>query len=81
MKRYRRFLGALLAVALLIGAVPAYAADPDGSLNPETCTGAEFDESVYDEVTTFGTILNLSTNGYEWPSSGTVLVKGSGTNL
>ena len=77
MKKLKRLLTALLAVVLLVGVVPAYAS----GLNPETCTGAQFDESVYDEVTTFGTVLNMATNGYKWPSSGTVLVKGSGANL
>ena len=76
-KNLRRLLGALLAVVLLVGAVPAFAADPDGSLNPETCIGAEFDESVYDEVTFISTAKN---GGFTWPTSGTVLLKESGTN-
>ena len=76
-KNLQRLLGALLAVVLLVGAVPAFAADPDGSLNPETCIGAEFDESVYDEVTFISTAKN---GGFTWPTSGTVLLKESGTN-
>ena len=47
MKRYRRFWGALLAAVMLVSTVPAaHAAATGESLNPETCIGAEFDESV-----------------------------------
>lgn len=82
-KKLTAIISGVLCLALLMALPFGFSglADPDGSLNPETCTGAEFNESVYDEVTTFGTVLNMATNGYEWPSSGTVLVKGSGTNL
>lgn len=82
-KKLTAIISGVLCLALLMALPFGFSglADPDGSLNPETCTGAQFDESVYDEVTTFGTVLNMATNGYEWPSSGTVLVKGSGTNL
>lgn len=82
-KKLTAIISGMLCLALLMALPFGFSglADPDGSLNPENCTGAEFDESVYDEVTTFGTVLNMATNGYEWPSSGTVLVKGSGTNL
>ena len=76
-KNLQRLLGALLAVVLLVGAVPAFAADPDGSLNPETCIGAEFDESVYDAV---GHISDAKNGKFDWPSSGTVLLKAAGTN-
>lgn len=82
-KKLTAIISGVLCLALLMALPFGFSgfADPNGSLNPETCTGAQFDESVYDEVTTFGTVLNMTTNGYEWPSSGTVLVKGSGTNL
>lgn len=82
-KKLTAIISGVLCLALLMALPFGFSglADPNGSLNPETCTGAQFDESVYDEVTTFGTVLNMATNGYEWPSSGTVLVKGSGTNL
>ena len=82
-KKLTAIISGVLCLALLMALPFGFSglADPDGSLNPETCTGAQFDENVYDEVTTFGTVLNMATNGYEWPSSGTVLVKGSGTNL
>ena len=82
-KKLTAIISSVLCLALLMALPFGFSglADPNGSLNPETCTGAQFDENVYDEVTTFGTVLNMATNGYEWPSSGTVLVKGSGTNL
>lgn len=82
-KKLTAIISGVLCLALLMALPFGFSglADPNGSLNPETCTGAQFDENVYDEVTTFGTVLNMATNGYEWPSSGTVLVKGSGTNL
>lgn len=78
MKRYRRFWGALLAAVMLVSTVPAaHAAVTDGSLNPETCIGAEFDESVYDAV---GHISDAKNGKFDWPSSGTVLLKAAGTN-
>lgn len=78
MKRYRRFWGALLAAVMLVSTVPAaHAAVTDRSLNPETCIGAEFDESVYDAV---GHISDAKNGKFDWPSSGTVLLKAAGTN-
>lgn len=78
MKRYRRFWGALLAAVMLVSTVPAaHAAVTDGSLNPETCTGAQFDESVYDAV---GHISDAKNGKFDWPSGGTVLLKAAGTN-
>ena len=70
-KKLTAIISGVLCLAMLMALPFGFSglADPNGSLNPETCTGSEFDESVYDEVTTFGTILNLSTNDYEWPSS------------
>ena len=78
MKRYRRFWGALLAAVMLVSTVPAaHAAATGESLNPETCIGAEFDESVYDAV---GHISDAKNGKFDWPSSGTVLLKAAGTN-
>ena len=78
MQRHRRFWGALLAAVMLVSTVPAaHAAVTDGSLNPETCIGAEFDESVYDAV---GHISDAKNGKFDWPSSGTVLLKAAGTN-
>ena len=73
-KNLRRLLGALLAVVLLVGAVPALAAGT-GGLNGESGKWADFDESMYDTVTFISTVKNAHVNGFEWPASGTVLLK------
>ena len=67
-------MGALLAVILLVGAVPALAAGT-GGLNGESGKWADFDESMYDTVTFISTVKNAHVNGFEWPASGTVLLK------
>ena len=73
-KNLQRLLGALLAVILLVGAVPALAAGT-GGLNGESGKWADFDESMYDTVTFISTVKNAHVNGFEWPASGTVLLK------
>ena len=73
-KNLRCLLGALLAVVLLVGAVPALAAGT-GGLNGESGKWADFDESMYDTVTFISTVKNAHVNGFEWPASGTVLLK------
>lgn len=79
MKRIRNILSIVLCVAMLLSLSLVFngLADPDGSLNPETCIGAEFDESVYDAV---GHISDAKNGKFDWPSSGTVLLKAAGTN-
>ena len=79
MKRIRNILSIVLCVAMLLSLSLVFngLADPDGSLNPETCIGAEFDESVYDAV---GHISDAKNSKFDWPSSGTVLLKAAGTN-
>ena len=54
-KNLQRLLGALLAVILLVGAVPALAAGT-GGLNGESGKWADFDESMYDTVTFISTV-------------------------
>lgn len=73
-KNLRCLLGALLAVVLLVGTVPALAAGT-GGLNGESGKWADFDESMYDTVTFISTVKNAHVNGFEWPASGTVLLK------
>ncbi len=46
-------------------------------LNGSTCSGADFDRSVYTDVTGE---LDIRTNRYQWPSSGKVLIEASGRN-
>ena len=79
MKRIRNILSIILCVAMLLSLSLVFngLADPDGSLNPETCIGAEFSESVYDTV---GHISDAKNGKFDWPSSGTVLLKAAGTN-
>lgn len=79
MKRIRNILSIVLCVAMLLSLSLVFngLADPDGSLNPETCIGAEFDESIYDAV---GHISDAKNGKFDWPSSGTVLLKAAGTN-
>ena len=78
-KKLTAIISGVLCLALLMALPFGFSglADPNGSLNPETCTGAQFDESVYDEVTFISTAKN---GGFTWPTSGTVLLKESGTN-
>ena len=79
MKRIRNILSIVLCFAMLLSLSLVFngLADPDGSLNPETCIGSEFDESVYDAV---GHISDAKNGKFDWPSSGTVLLKAAGTN-
>lgn len=73
MKKLKRLLTALLAVVLLVGVVPAYAA----GLNGDSGAWSEFDQSVYDVTVSSST---FKSSRFEWPSSGSVLVRASGTN-
>ena len=79
MKRIRNILSIVLCVAMLLSLSLVFngLADPDRSLNPETCIGAEFDESVYDAV---GHISDAKNGKFDWPSGGTILLKAAGTN-
>ncbi|WP_209345947.1 S-layer homology domain-containing protein [Flavonifractor sp. AGMB03687] len=72
MKRYRCFLGVLLAAVLLVSAIPAAYATDTGALNGESGKWADFDETVYDAVSWISDVKN---NKFDWPSSGTVLLK------
>ncbi len=75
MKKYKRILGILLAVAVLAGSIPAvYAADSSEALNGQSGKWADFNEDIYDTVVSVSTVKNASVNGFEWPSSGTVLL-------
>ena len=76
MRKYRHFLGALLTVVLLIGTVPAYAASSE-ALNGNSGKWSEFDQSLYDVTVSSS---SFKSKNFEWPSSGSVLVRASGTN-
>ncbi len=77
MKKCKRILSALLAAILLVGAVPAFAANGDTGLNGSTCSGTDFDKSAYTDVTGEFDVRN---SRYQWPSSGKVLIEASGSN-
>ena len=76
MKKSRRMIGILLAVVMLACSIPAaYAADPSEALNGQSGKWADFNEDIYDTVVSVSTVKNANVNGFEWPSSGTVLLK------
>ena len=71
MKMWNRIIGALLVIMCLCLSAPAFAADT-GALNGDSGRWADFDQSVYDAVTFISDVKN---DHFEWPSSGTVLLK------
>ena len=76
MKKCKRIMGILLAVVMLAVSIPvAYAADPSEALNGQSGKWADFNEDIYDTVVSVSTVKNASVNGFEWPSSGSVLLK------
>jgi len=76
MKKCKKLLSVLLAALLLVGAVPAYAANGSGGLNGSSGAWSAFDHSVYDTEVTSGDVRG---SAFTWPSSGTVLVRASAT--
>lgn len=77
MKKCKKILGVLLAVVLLVGAVPAYAAETTTGLNGNSGKWSEFDQSVYDTVVSSS---EAKSSTFTWPSSGTVLIRASATS-
>ena len=75
MKRIRTILSLVLCVTMLLSLSLVFNgfADP-GALNGESGKWANFDESVYDAV---GWISDVKNDQFDWPSSGTVLLKES----
>lgn len=75
MKRIRTILSLVLCVTMLLSLSLVFNgfADP-GALNGESGKWANFDESVYDAV---GFISDVKNDKFDWPSSGTVLLKES----
>lgn len=70
----KKLLSLVLTLALCLGlSVPALAAS-EGSLNGESGKWSQFDETVYDTV---GYISDVKNDKFDWPSSGTVLLKES----
>ena len=75
MKRIRTILSLVLCVTMLLSLSLVFNgfADP-GALNGESGKWSQFDETVYDAV---GFISDVKNDKFDWPSSGTVLLKES----
>lgn len=75
MKRIRTILSLVLCFAMLLSLSLVFNgfADP-GALNGESGKWSQFDETVYDAV---GFISDVKNDKFDWPSSGTVLLKES----
>lgn len=75
MKRIRNILSIVLCVTMLLSLSLVFNgfADP-GALNGESGKWSQFDETVYDAV---GFISDVKNDKFDWPSSGTVLLKES----
>lgn len=75
MKRIRNILSIVLCFAMLFSMTMVFngLADP-GALNGESGKWSQFDETVYDTV---GFISDVKNDKFDWPSSGTVLLKES----
>lgn len=77
MRKIKRLLITLMTAVLLVSiAAPAAYAASDGALNGDSGKWSEFNESVYDAVTT---IVNVKDELFDWPSSGKVLLKVAST--
>lgn len=77
MRKIKRLLITLITAVLLVSiAAPAAYAASDGALNGDSGKWSEFNESVYDAVTT---IVNVKDDLFDWPSSGKVLLKVAST--
>lgn len=75
MKRIRNILGIVLCVAMLLSLSLVFSGLADtGALNGESGSWSQFDETVYDAV---GFISDVKNDKFDWPSSGTVLLKES----
>lgn len=73
MRKIKRLLITLMTAVLLVSiAAPAAYAASDGALNGESGSWSQFDETVYDAV---GFISDAKNDKFDWPSSGTVLLK------
>lgn len=73
MKKIKRLLITLMTAVLLVSiAAPAAYAASDGALNGDSGKWSQFNETVYDAV---GFISDAKNDKFDWPSSGTVLLK------
>ena len=78
-KKLTAIISGMLCLALLMALPFGFSglADPDTGLNGESGKWSEFDQSVYDVTVSSS---SFKSSNFEWPSSGSVLVRASGTN-
>lgn len=78
-KKLTAIISGVLCLALLMALPFGFSglADPDTGLNGESGKWSEFNQSVYDVTVSSS---SFKSKNFEWPSSGSVLVRASGTN-
>ena len=78
-KKLTAIISGVLCLALLMALPFGFSglADPDTGLNGESGKWSEFDQSIYDVTVSSS---SFKSSNFEWPSSGSVLVRASGTN-
>lgn len=78
MKKIQKIISMVLVIAVVVAMGIGVFADPDtGGLNGESGKWSEFDQSIYDVTVSSS---SFKSSNFEWPSSGSVLVRASGTN-
>ena len=78
-KKLTAIISGVLCLALLMALPFGFSglADPDTGLNGDSGAWSEFDQSLYDVTISSS---SFKSSNFEWPSSGSVLVRASGTN-
>lgn len=78
-KKLTAIISGVLCLALLMALPFGFSglADPDTGLNGESGKWSEFNQSIYDVTVSSS---SFKSSNFEWPSSGSVLVRASGTN-
>lgn len=78
-KKLTAIISGVLCLALLMALPFGFSglAGPDTGLNGESGKWSEFDQSIYDVTVSSS---SFKSSNFEWPSSGSVLVRASGTN-
>ncbi len=78
-KKLTAIISGVLCLALLMALPFGFSglADPDTGLNGDSGAWSKFDQSIYDVTVSSS---SFKSSNFEWPSSGSVLVRASGTN-
>ena len=71
----KKLLSVMLALTILTSTVSLAHASDSEALNGKSGRWADFDESLYNTVVFVSTVKNADVNGFEWPESGSVLLK------